>query len=72
MTGIKPRHSVTGYLMSAILLITLILIGCSPKIEVQAPSEPVTINLNIKIEHEIRVKLDEELEEVFTDESGLF
>ena len=25
--------------------------GCSPRVEVAVPSEPITINLNVKIEH---------------------
>ena len=45
-----------------------ILSACAPKVELQAPTEPVTINLNLKIEHEIRVKVDEELEHLFEDE----
>jgi hypothetical protein len=39
---------------------------------VEPPDEPITINLNVKIEHEIRVKVDKELEDVFSEDSGLF
>ena len=46
--------------------------GCQPKVTVEAPKEPITINLNIKIEHEIRVKVDKELDELFEAEEGLF
>ncbi len=45
--------------------------ACTPKVEVVAPKEPITINLNVKIEHEIRVKVDKELDSVFS-EKGLF
>ena len=48
------------------------LAACTPKIEVQAPSEPITINLNVKIEHEIRVKVDKDLEDLFDDEDDIF
>jgi hypothetical protein len=34
--------------------------------------KPITINLNVKIEHEIRVKVEKELDELFTKEGGLF
>ena len=44
------------------------LVGCTPTIQVAAPSEPIEINLNVKIEHEIRVKVDKELDDVFDDE----
>jgi len=41
-------------------------------VEVAAPEKPITINLNVKIDHEIRVKVDKDLDNVFTDQSGLF
>jgi len=50
----------------------LCLPGCQPTVKVEAPKEPITINLNVKIEHEIRVKVDRELEELFAQEEGLF
>lgn len=46
--------------------------ACTPTVRVQAPNEPITINLNVKIEHEIRVRVDRELEELFSEDSGLF
>ena len=46
--------------------------ACSPKVEVSAPQEPIVINLNVKIEHEIRVKVDEDLDELFEDSEELF
>lgn len=48
------------------------LIACQPKIEVLAPKEPITINLNVKIEHEIRVKVDRDLDALFKEDSSLF
>lgn len=50
----------------------LITAGCTPTVAVQAPSEPITVNLNVKIEHEIRVKVDRELENLFEDKEGIF
>ena len=48
------------------------LAACSPKIQVEAPKEPITINLNIKIEHEIRVQVDKDLENLFDEEDDIF
>jgi hypothetical protein len=45
--------------------------ACTPQVEVSA-KEPITINLNVKIEHEIRVKVDKELDSVFSENKGLF
>lgn len=45
--------------------------ACTPTVQMAAPKEPITVNLNVKIQHEIYVKVDEELDEMFT-ERGLF
>jgi len=45
--------------------------ACTPQVEVSA-KEPININLNVKIEHEIRVKVDKELDNVFNENKGLF
>jgi predicted transcriptional regulator len=45
--------------------------GCAPTIKVAA-EEPITINLNVKIEHEVRIKVDKELDDLFSEDSGLF
>ena len=56
-----------------LVLVGLTLVGaCTPRVEVAPPKEPITINLNVKIEHEIRVKVEKELEDMFSKESGLF
>lgn len=49
----------------------LLFAGCSHKIEVAA-KEPITINLNLKIDHEIRVKVDKELDDIFSEDSSIF
>ena len=48
------------------------LAACAPKVQVEAPKEPITINLNVKIEHEIRVKVDEDLENLFDEDEDIF
>lgn len=52
-------------------ILVMLLSGCSHKVEV-ATKEPITINLNVKIEHEIRVKIDKALDDVFTEDSDIF
>ena len=52
--------------------VLLLVAACTPTVKVAPPDEPITINLNVKIEHEIRVKVEKELESVSNQESGLF
>lgn len=46
--------------------------ACSPTVRVEPSDKPITINLNVKIEHEIRVKVDKELDSILSEDSGLF
>lgn len=63
------KNCVTQVLL---LLFAATLWGCTPTVKVAAPTEPITINLNVKIDHEIRVKVDKELEGLFSKDSDLF
>jgi len=45
-----------------VLLIAVAGLGCQPTVRVEAPKEPITINLNIKLDADVRVKLEEQAE----------
>lgn len=57
---------------SLTLIAALLLSACSPTVKVAMPSEPININMNVKIQHEIYIKVDKQLDELFSDSSGLF
>ena len=54
------------------LLLAVFASGCTPTVQVAAPKEPIEINLNVKIEHNIRVQVDKELESLFEEDSDVF
>jgi hypothetical protein len=55
-----------------LLAVLASLSACNPTIKVEAPDKPITINMNIKIEHEIRVKVEKDLDNVLSNDGGLF
>ncbi|MEM7504572.1 MAG: YnbE family lipoprotein [Pseudomonadota bacterium] len=55
-----------------LLVVFSFLAGCNPTVKVEAPEKPIEINLNVKIEHEIRLQVDQELEGLFDEESEVF
>lgn len=57
-------------LRGALLAGSIMLAGCVPRIEVAAPDAPITIN--VKIEHEIHIKVDKDVEALLQNQSGLF
>lgn len=48
------------------------LVACSPSVKLEAPDKPIEINMNIKIEHEIRLKIEKDVDELITNQKGLF
>ena len=46
--------------------------ACTPTVQLAMPNEPININLNVKIEHEIQVKVDKALDNIINENSGLF
>lgn len=66
----RPVRSSADILLWA--TVALAVGACTPRVEVAAPDKPITINLNVKIDHEIRLKVDKDLDEVLSKESGLF
>lgn len=62
-----------GHMRTLCILITglIVAVGCTPTVKV-ATDEPITINLNVNIKHEILIKVDKDLDNVFSKDSGLF
>ena len=49
-----------------------LLVACTPTVEIAAPDKPITINLNVKIEHEIKIRVEKDLDNLFNEESDIF
>ena len=58
------------------LLITLFApfacMACTPTVKLQAPDKPIEINLNVKVEQEVRVRVERDLEDDFAKHPELF
>ncbi|SFB64066.1 YnbE family lipoprotein [Azotobacter beijerinckii] len=59
------------YLLAALLL-GLLVAACTPTVQLAVPDKPININLNVKIQHEIYVKVDKALDDIIDKDSGLF
>ena len=46
--------------------------ACTITHRVEAPSEPIRVELAIKIDQEVRVRLDQDVEDLITDNPDLF
>ena len=56
----------------ALLVIGLLATACQPTVQVEAPKEPITINLNIKLDAEVRLKIEEQAEKTIDANPDIF
>lgn len=48
------------------------LTACQPTVRVEVPDKPIVINLNVKVEQEIRVRVEKEVESLMKKNPDLF
>ena len=57
------RHAVRGGRGALLFLgpgLASLIIACTPTVQVVAPKEPITINLNIKLDADVRLRIEEQ------------
>jgi len=66
-------RSPVGTISTCALLLSLpLLLACTPRVEVAAPEKPITINLNIKLDANVRVQLEEAANKDIKENPELF
>jgi len=53
-------------------LCVLLAAGCTPTVKVETPDKPIEINMNIKVEQEVRVKVEKDLDAAIASDPALF
>jgi len=69
---IMKRKTIIGIMTFLLITAGELITGCSPTVKIEAPDKPIVINMNIKIDHEIRIKVDRELDSLLDNKKGLF
>ena len=54
------------------LLAVAVLAGCTHRVQMEAPKDPIVINMNVKIEQEVRVRVEEDVEDLLEENPDLF
>lgn len=56
-----------------LLLFTgIALVQCSPTVKMEAPEKPIEINLNVNIEHRVKVEIEKDVEEAIAKNKDIF
>ena len=69
--NIVPTLTRGPLILLTALILGMFAIACTPKVQIAPSNEPITVNLNVKIQHEIFVKVDKDVDALF-DDGGLF
>jgi len=69
---IEPGRNLPVARLLAAIVLAAEVSACQPTVKVEAPREPITINLNIKLDADVRVKLEEQAKEDIAKNPEIF
>ena len=52
--------------------LALLLSACSPVVRIEAPEKPIEINMTVNIKHEIMIKVEKDVKQLFESDKGMF
>lgn len=57
---------------SSLILTIVLLAACTPTVKLEAPEKPIEINLNINIEHHVKVEIDKDVQQSINKNKDIF
>jgi hypothetical protein len=61
-----------AFLIPGLLPVALLAAACTPTVKVEPGDKPIVINLNVKIEQEVRVKVEDDTKQLIKKRPDLF
>lgn len=59
------------HLLTALLVLPVIA-ACTPTVKVEAPDKPIEINMNVNIEHRVKVEIDRDVQQAMKNNKDIF
>ncbi len=54
------------------ILMALMLVACTPTVKLEAPDKPIEINLNVNIEHHVKVEIEKDVRQTIQQNKDIF
>lgn len=58
--------------ISLALFSVFLIAACTPTVQVQAPEKPIEINLNVNIEHHVKVEIEKDVQQAIDKNKDIF
>ena len=55
-----------------LMVLPAIVVGCTPTVQLQAPEKPIEINLNVNIEHHVKVEIEKDVRASINKNKDIF
>ncbi len=55
-----------------ILPVLLLMAACAPTVKLEAPDKPIEINLNVNIEHHVKVEIEKDVRQTIQQNKDIF
>ena len=72
MIGATTRRMTQAPVRAVFLLGLPLVAACNPTVKVEAPDKPIVINMNVKVDQEVRIRLDKDVQELLSDRQDIF
>ena len=68
----SERKTLRPVRVGALAAVVLMASGCNPTVKVEAPDKPIEINLNVRIDQDVRVRVDRDADRAIRENPALF
>jgi hypothetical protein len=58
--------------IKSLAIAALMLAACTPTVKVEAPDKPIEINMNIKIEHKVKIEIEKDVKQAIAKNKDIF
>ncbi len=58
--------------IASALLAASLLVACTPTVQLQAPDKPIEINMNVQIDHRVRVEIEKDVQQSIKKNKDIF
>ena len=67
----QPLKLLSG-VIAPLMIVGAMTAACNPTVKVEAPDKPIVINLNVKIEQEVRIRVDKDVDNLVSSNPNIF